>query len=442
MWRIGYNCAIPGNQIDMTISLGCIADDFTGATDLGLLIKQAGYSVIQTIGIPDVSELPASDAVVVALKSRTNPADEAVKETIDAYRTLSELGAEQFFFKYCSTFDSTEKGNIGPVADSLLQATGATVAVVCPAFPANGRTVYKGNLFVHDQPLSESPMRNHPLTPMRDSNLLRVLQAQSRSSIALVPLEIVEQGADRLRQCWQLAGGNGKTLMVVDAVNDNHLKIIGEAVLDHPLVTGGSALGAALVQAKITAGAGVAERQNDYSVDMPVGGSVVLAGSCSDATLKQITFARQNMPGLKLDIDQIAAGHFDAAKVLDWAQPFLKKTPVLIYASESAAERACRDCEVSNQIIGERIEQAMAELVPALVNAGVRRFVVAGGETSGSVVQSLGVRYLHIADEIDPGVPWTVSNGPLPVGLALKSGNFGGEDFFIKSLSMVGAFAQ
>jgi len=426
----------------MTLKLGCIADDFTGATDIGLLVKQAGFSVIQTNGVPKTDDLPDSDAIVAALKSRTNPAKEAVQQTADAYNALTTLGSSQTYFKICSTFDSTAKGNIGPVADYLLQATAADVAVVCPAFPANGRTVYKGNLFVNDQPLAESPMRNHPLTPMRDSNLVRLLQAQSNNHIDLVTLEQVEGGPQALRGVFQQAINNAKRLLVVDAISEQHLDIIGEAVLDHSLIIGGSALGASLVRARVKTAADAASHLKPDSIEMPQGASVALAGSCSQATLDQIAHAKTKMPALKLDIDEIAKGNFRLSRVLQWTQSALESGPVLIYASENAEERADRKSAVNSELIGERIEQAMAELVPALAESGVRRFVVAGGETSGAVVDSLGVKYLHIGDEIDPGVPWTVSSGPVKVGLALKSGNFGGEDFFTKALALADGMSQ
>lgn len=425
----------------MTIKLGCIADDFTGATDIASLIKQAGYSVIQTIGLPDPgTDLSEIDAVVVALKSRTVSPRHAVESSVAAYDRLREFGMQQCFFKYCSTFDSTDQGNIGPVADALLDASSADLAIVCPAFPLNGRTVYMGHLFVHQQLLAESPMRDHPLTPMTDSNLVRVLQAQSKNQVGLATLQQVEAGGAVLRQTWQQLIEEGKRLAVADALDDRHLHCIGESAIEHPLVTGGSALGASLVRARIDL-CGERTIGDEGRVTIPAGGSVVLAGSCSAATLGQIGHAKQKMPLLKLDIEQIAAGEFDPSSAISWARGYLDAGPVLIYTSEPASERASATGKnaivISPGELGERIEQAFACLVPLLVAEGVRRFVVAGGETAGAVTSSIGIKNLRIGEEIDPGVPWTVSEDPMPIALALKSGNFGAEDFFTKALRII-----
>lgn len=420
----------------MTVKLGAIADDFTGATDLALLIRNAGYSVVQTIGIPDPGvTLPETDAIVVALKSRTNPAKEAVQQSLEAYRYLSRHQVEQYYFKYCSTFDSTPRGNIGPVVDALLEQTASAIAVACPAFPDNGRTVYKGHLFVHQQLLSESPLRNHPLTPMTDANLVRVLSAQSNHDVGLADVDDVESGAEYLGRRLGQSIDDDKRLVIVDAINNNQLDVIGEAVYDHKLVTGGSALAGSLVRARLARESKTDNRGLSDDVAIPEGGNVVLAGSCSEATLGQIAHAADLMLSLKLDIDAIANGEFDAGKVVSWAKANLQAGPVLIYASESIAEREGRQHGFSPGQLGVAIESAFSELVPDLVTAGVRRFVVAGGETSGAVVSSLGVQYLHIAEQIDPGVPWTVTDGDHPVALALKSGNFGGRDFFTKAFS-------
>ena len=425
----------------MTIKLGCIADDFTGATDIASLIKQAGYSVIQTIGLPDAdTDLSDVDAVVVALKSRTIAPQQAVKSSVAAYEKIRQLGMEQCFFKYCSTFDSTDKGNIGPVADALMDASGADLAIACPAFPLNGRTVYMGHLFVHQQLLAESPMRNHPLTPMTESNLVKVLQAQSQGRVGLATLQQVEAGEAGLRKTWQQMIEDGIRLAIADAVDDRHLDNIGESIIDHPLVTGGSALGASLVRARIKLRRERASSDQN-GVTIPVGGSVVLAGSCSTATLNQISHAKHKMPVLKLDVERIASGDFNPSLVIAWVRAHLNTGPVLIYTSEAASERESAVEKIGSDLgsdrLGEQIEQAFASLVPLLVEEGVRRFVVAGGETAGAVTGSLGVKSLNIGGEIDPGVPWTVTEGARPIALALKSGNFGAEDFFSKALSII-----
>ncbi|MGI9316670.1 MAG: 3-oxo-tetronate kinase [bacterium] len=440
--RVGIRAYIDPAHQTMAIKLGCIADDFTGATDIALLIKQAGYSVVQTIGLPDCNyDIPDVDAVVVALKSRTVEPHLAVQQSLSAHKALLELGMQQCFFKYCSTFDSTSHGNIGPVSDGLLKACGADIAIACPAFPVNGRTVYMGHLFVHQQLLSESPMRDHPLTPMTDANLVRVLKTQSQYQVGLIDVQQVESGSEVLCRAFEEFRSSRTRLVIVDALSNQHLETIGKSVIDHRLVTGGSALGAYLVRARIQA----EDRRKctkDLKIDVPDGASAVLAGSCSQATLQQIEYASGIMPAMKLDLDSIAQGQFDLDRVLAWTGQYIHNGPVLIYASESAEQRAQQRIDSpsaqQSECLGERIENAFATLTPALVEQGVRHFVVAGGETSGAVTRSLGVKVLQIGDEIDPGVPWTLSDGDVPVALALKSGNFGGREFFVKALRIIG----
>ena len=393
------------------MKLGCIADDLTGATDLGVTLAREGLSVIQVNGVPDAAlDIPASDAVVVALKSRTNPAPEAVAWSLASLQWLQRR-AERIYFKYCSTFDSTPRGNIGPVADALLDALGARFTVATPAYPRNGRTVYRGNLFVGDVPLAESGMKDHPITPMRDSNLVRVLASQTRRNVALVPCEVMEAGAGAIRQKLRAMEGYA----ILDAVRDEHLIAAGEACRDMALTTGGAGLAM-----------GIARALKGGSAKAPVlpslpGPAVVLAGSCSQATLGQVE--AWGGPALKLDPLRL-----DAAAALDWAARHLAESP-LIYAS------APPEGIVASK--GEAIEHAFRDIARALADKGVRKFVVAGGETSGAVVAALGVRALAIGPEIDPGVPWTAAVGGEPYLLALKSGNFGSREFFKKALEML-----
>lgn len=393
--------------------IGCIADDLTGATDLGVTLAREGLSVIQVNGIPGPSlDIPRADAVVVALKSRTSPSAEAVACSLDSLAWLRARGAERIYFKYCSTFDSTPRGNIGPVADALLEALGERFTVATPAYPRNGRTVYKGNLFVGDVPLAESGMCDHPLTPMRDSNLVRVLGAQTRRKVALVPCEVMDAGADAIRErCRELEDGYA----ILDAVRDEHLVAAGEACREMKLTTGGAGLAMGIARA-LRAG-------NSSAQALPrLGGpAVLLAGSCSQATLGQIAAYRG--PAFR-----IRAEDPNAERALDWALKNLDASP-LLYASAPPAEIVAGR--------GAAIEDAFRAIARGLADKGVRKFVVAGGETSGAVVAALGVRALAIGPEIDPGVPWTAAVGGEPYLLALKSGNFGSREFFAKALGML-----
>jgi uncharacterized protein YgbK (DUF1537 family) len=392
--------------------LGCIADDLTGATDLGVTLAREGLSVVQVNGVPDAGiALPAVDAVIVALKSRTNPADEAVAWSLASLAWLRERRAERIYFKYCSTFDSTPRGNIGPVADALMDALGERRTVATPAYPRNGRTVYKGNLFVGDVPLAESGMKDHPLTPMRDSNLVRVLAAQTRRKVSLLSWETVRAGAGEIRA----ALGKLEGFAVVDAVRDEDLVAAGEACRDLRLATGGSGLAMGIARALATGA------KRDDALPRPRGAAVVLAGSCSQATLGQIAAYRG--PALKLD-----PARLDPQAAVDWAAGRIASHP-LIYASAPPAGIVAGK--------GEAIERAFATIARELAARGARKFGVAGGETSGAVVEALGVRALAIGPEIDPGVPWTAAVGGEPYLLALKSGNFGSREFFAKALEMV-----
>ena len=391
--------------------LGCIADDLTGATDLGVTLAREGLSVIQVNGVPDGAlDLAPSDAIVVALKSRTNPAAEAVQWSLASLAWLQARGAERIYFKYCSTFDSTPRGNIGPVADALLDALGERRTVATPAYPRNGRTVYKGNLFVGDVPLAESGMKDHPLTPMRDSNLLRVLAAQTRRKVSLIPCEVMDAGASAIRAKLEELNG----FAILDAVRDKHLVAAGEACRDMKLTTGGAGLAMGIARAL-----GV-KRRSASALPRVAGAAVILAGSCSQATLRQI--AAFGGPAFRIQPERIDVDAAVRFATQNGDHP-------LIYAS------APPEGIVPGK--GEAIEHAFRHIARELARKGVRKFVVAGGETSGAVVEALGVRALAIGPEIDPGVPWTVSQGGEPYLLALKSGNFGSAEFFAKALEMV-----
>ena len=408
--------------------LGCIADDFTGATDLAGMLVKHGMRTVQVIGVPDAKLPDEVDAVVVALKSRTTPVADAIGESLAALRALQDAGCRQFYFKYCSTFDSTPKGNIGPVTEALMDALDAPFTVVCPAFPANKRTIYKGRLFVGDVPLDESSMRHHPLTPMNDADLVRVMQAQSRRKAGLVEYDTVRCGPAAIRARFAALQAEGTTIAVVDAIANEDLVALGAACRDLKLVTAGSGLALGLAPNFVAAG--------DEAAALPaVGGHrAVLAGSCSAATLQQVAAMRAVRPGFALDPLKLAEGEDLVGQALDWATPLLADGPVLIHASATPdAVRAVQE-KLGAERAGALVETALAAIAEGLVARGVRRLIVAGGETSGAVVKALGVKALRIGREIDPGVPWTQAQSAAgPLALALKSGNFGTTDFFLKA---------
>ena len=418
--------------------LGCIADDFTGATDLASMLVGRGMRAVQLIGVPGADDpVPEVDAVIVALKSRTAPAAAAVADSLAALAWLQRAGCEQIFFKYCSTFDSTDQGNIGPVADALVAKLGCGFALACPAFPANGRSVFQGHLFVGGQLLNESGMENHPLTPMRDANLVRVLSRQTEGTVGLVPFVTVERGAAAIRAAMTALKEQGRRYAIVDALTDAHLLAIGAAAQGHALVTGGSGVAIGL-PANFRAGGRLPVRDDPGALPAVAGAAAVLAGSCSRATLFQIGSARDHLPVLELD----ALATPDAAaltrQALEWARGRLGEVPVVIAASATPDRVAALQERLGREAAGELVETALAGVAAGLVDAGVRRLVVAGGETSGAVVTRLGVRRLRIGAEIDPGVPWTYAEGAgPPMLMALKSGNFGGRDFLTRAFAVL-----
>ncbi|MDP3240132.1 MAG: four-carbon acid sugar kinase family protein [Reyranella sp.] len=411
--------------------LGVIADDFTGATDIAGMLVKGGMRTIQTIGVPAKGTIPGDvDAVVVALKTRSIPAADAVAQSLAALKVLQDAGCVRFFFKYCSTFDSTDAGNIGPVGDALLDALKAKQAIYCPAFPVNGRTIFFGHLFVGDVLLSDSHMRHHPLTPMTDASLVRVLARQTPHKVGLVPLKQVQSGSAVLREALDRLAADGVRHVVVDAVADTDLGIIGEAIGDDTLVTGGSGVALGLPAAYRRRGL-MAHRSGADALPKTEGASAVLAGSCSAATLGQIKAFKG--AHLALDTDAICRGEDVAGKALAWAKDKLGKEPILLSASDTPEAEKALQAKYGIEKTSQAIEKTMAALARGLVEAGVGRLVVAGGETSGAVVGTLDVTALRIGPEIDPGVPWTASVGARPLLLALKSGNFGAPDFFTKA---------
>ncbi|KGH18211.1 HPr kinase [Comamonas thiooxydans] len=401
------------------------------------MLVRAGMRTVQMIGVPD-APLPADvDAVVIALKSRTIAADEATAQSLAALQWLKQAGARQFYFKYCSTFDSTNKGNIGPVTDALMDALGSNFTIACPAFPENKRTIFKGYLFVGDVLLNESGMRDHPLTPMMDANLVRVLQQQTKRKVGLIAQDVVSAGPADISRRIEKLKGEGVEIAIVDAVSNDDLMRIGAACADMPLVTAGSGIALGLPQNFRKAGLLGGEASAD-KLDVPQGLRAVLSGSCSVATNAQVAdFIQSGRPAFSIDPLRLARGDDVVAEALEWAAPHLANGPPLIYATASPENVKAAQEKLGAERAGALVEHALAAIAKGLVECGVRQLLVAGGETSGAVVTALGVRGLHIGPQIDPGVPWTRTIGPAPLALALKSGNFGTVDFFTKAWSVL-----
>lgn len=464
------------------IKLGCIADDFTGATDLANNLVRAGMRVVQINGLEGlraaVLDAPAGsavdqagsaslaevDAVVVALKTRTIPAVQAIDQSLQALRWLQAQGAQQIYFKYCSTFDSTADGNIGPVAEALMQALGTDFTIATPAFPDNGRTVFKGHLFVGDVLLHESGMQHHPLTPMTDANLVRVLQAQCQRKVGLIDYKVVAQGEAAIRARVQALREQGFGLAVVDALSNADLLVLGRALASMPLVTAGSGVAIGLPQnfgLPQNLGPGVGgELASASQLPAPQGRQAIVCGSCSLATQAQVrAFEAEHGTVFRVDPLALAQGQPVAAQALAWAQQHWEAgctSPLLFVSTADAAAVQAVQQQLGGAQAGALVEQALAAISVGLVRAGVGQLIVAGGETSGACVQALGVSMLRIGPQIDPGVPWCHAVCRLPadaaglaagsqpaipaipaIHLALKSGNFGTEDFFIKAWSML-----
>ncbi|MFE9005774.1 3-oxo-tetronate kinase [Streptomyces sp. NPDC007875] len=421
----------------MGIRLGCIADDFTGATDLANNLVRAGMRVVQLIDVPPGgAERPVdADAVVIALKSRTAPAADAVEASLRALAWLRSAGAEQIYFKYCSTFDSTPAGNIGPVTEALMDALGTDFTIATPAFPDNGRTVFKGHLFVGDVLLSESGMRHHPLTPMTDPNLVSVLGAQTTRAVGLIDHTVVGSDAEAVRARIDDLREQGAGIAIADAVSNDDLVRLGAAVQGLPLVTAGSGLAIGL-----PANWGFTPSHAAAQLPPPGGHRAVISGSVSTATNRQVLeFLRAGRPAFSVDPLRIAAGEDVSGQALAFAESHLADGPVLFYSTEAPEAVRTVQGKLGAVEAGELVERTLARVAQGLVERGVRQLVVAGGETSGAVVRALGITGLRIGPQIDPGVPWCAA--PLPGGdtlhITLKSGNFGGPAFFTDSFALL-----
>ena len=418
--------------------LGCIADDFTGASDIANTLSLGGMQTRIFVGVPDRDTPPGewvAEAGVVALKTRSIPAATAVQESLRALAWLRERGCQQFVFKYCSTFDSTPRGNIGPVASALARALNATGVVVCPAFPANGRTVYQGHLFVRDKLLSESGMEQHPLTPMTDPDLRRWLARQCDERIGHIDHATMRAGVIALRNAIAARGTASERLLVVDAITDADLMTLGEALVDAPLLTGGSGIAIGLPDNFRRAGAIAG---TSHSIAGLPGRAALLAGSCSTATRAQVRRYAEKHPVLAIDTVALMAGHDVTRVALEFQKQHADAAP-LIYSSAEPAVVAAAQHRYGPDSVASAIERLFGEVAKRVVAAGVRKLVIAGGETCGAVVSALGLRNLLIGPQIAPGVPVLLSMASqVPLALALKSGNFGGDDFFVKALQVLG----
>lgn len=413
--------------------LGVIADDFTGATDIAGFLVENGMRTIQLNGIPTGDFDASADAVVISLKSRSCPVDEAVTDSVTALKWLQSQGCQQFYFKYCSTFDSTAEGNIGPVTDALLAELGEDFTMVCPALPINGRTVYNGHLFVFGELLSDSGMRNHPVTPMTDSSVVRMMDAQSEGVSGLVNFQTIEQGSDAITARFNELKAQGIRYVVVDAFNAEHLVTLGQAAKSLKLITGGSGLAVGIAKNWTEHFADQSDAKNAGSpIKAP---TVVFSGSCSVMTNQQVAVYKQLAPHFAIDVKACLTNDQYANEVFGWVMTNNQgEFAPLVYATADAGALKAIQEEYGAQASSHAVEQFFSQLAIKLQQHGVKNFIVAGGETSGVVTQSLAVKGFHIGPQIAPGVPWVKSvEGEL--SLALKSGNFGDENFFAKAQS-------
>lgn len=410
--------------------LGVIADDFTGASDIANTLAKGGLATIQFLGVQDVAAPAGCEAGVVALKTRSIPAADAITQSVQAFEWLKRQGCSQFVFKYCSTFDSTPAGNIGPVGEMLAQLLGVHGVLACPAFPTTGRTVYHGHLFVGDRPLNESGLESHPLNPMTDSDIRRWLARQSKEAVGLVPWPVVRKGVSALREALDAAAARKERLVIVDAITDDDLWTIGESCADAPLLTGGSGIALGLprnfIKRGLASGVGSA-------FEGVAGPEAVLAGSCSKATIEQIDIHRRNHPALPIAVGDVMSGRIGPKDLVTFIHDNAGTGPIVFSSDRPEGVREVQD-KFGREQVAHKLDALFADTAKELVDGGISRLVVAGGETSGAVVTALKLKALSIGPEIDPGVPALGSTEGKPLALALKSGNFGGKDFFDKAL--------
>ena len=418
----------------MTTFLGCIADDFTGATDLASMLARSGVNVSLRIGVPLSTPENTAEIEVIALKTRSISASKAIEESLSALKWLKEAGAKKYFFKYCSTFDSTAEGNIGPVSEALMNELKVDQTIYCPAFPENGRSIYMGNLFVGQKLLSESSMKDHPLTPMNDSNLMRLLSVQVSRRVGLADRIVVNSGVNSLKEKLISLKENDVPHVIVDAVADTDLDTIASACQDMDFITGGSALAMPLAEFYKASGK-ISANDNSFMNKKLNTGSIILSGSCSEMTIIQVkNFIQRGAAAFQLDPIDLAEN--GVKKVLDWlsSQDFTKN--IIIYATSDPDTVKKVQAELGVDIAGKIVEQGLSECAIAARELGIKNFIIAGGETSGAITKALNVRQLDIGIEIAPGVPWTFSGKRNnQIALSLKSGNFGSEEFFTEALN-------
>ena len=413
--------------------LGCIADDFTGASDLANTLARGGMATTQFIGLPGEPAPASCEAGVVALKTRSIPAAEAVAASLAALGWLRAQGCRQFLFKYCSTFDSTPRGNIGPVAEALLDALSAPVAVVCPVFPATGRTLFMGHLFVGDRLLNESGMEKHPLNPMTDADIRRWLRLQTKGEVGLISYPTVRRGAAAIRAALDAEAAAGRRLVVVDAITDDDLRAIGGACAGLQLVTGGSGVALGLPENFRSQGLLSGEQAAFPGAN---GSAVALSGSCSKASRRQVDAYLAGHPGIAVLPEALMTGAITVDAAFERTMQTIGDAPIVYSTADPDAVKAAQERYGGERLAGA-IEQFFGQLAVRLADAGVDRIAVGGGETSGAVVTALGIGRLRIGPEIDPGVPALAAEGRRRMNLALKSGNFGAADFFAKALSVL-----
>jgi uncharacterized protein YgbK (DUF1537 family) len=430
------------------IAIGCIADDYTGGTDVAAGLRRAGLRVALVFGVPTTDQsLPPCDAAVVALKIRTASVQRATKDVVTSYEWLIDQGVQHFYYKYCSTFDSTPDGNIGPVTDLLLQLTGMQTSVICPSSPVHGRTVYQGHLFVGDRLLSESSLSLHPLTPMTDADLVRWLARQTAGGVGLVSRPEVAAGPTAVREAADRLARSGVRHVVADAISVDDLRSVVAAMQDHSLLTGGAGLAEAwgeFIHDRACSGTNSSDgdprsapgatraEQTAPLEDGHAGGTLLLAGSCSAATLAQVSEAKAAFPSYRLDPVRTPLPAQMLAEALEWLQAQPAGQPRLVYSSATQAEREAGLAAMGSRT-AEHLEDVMGALAVRAAAAGTRRFVVAGGETSGAVVSALGIRQVLIEEEIEAGVPWCSTDGRVPLRLLLKSGNFGSSRLLVEA---------
>ncbi|MDU8924881.1 four-carbon acid sugar kinase family protein [Pasteurellaceae bacterium LIM206] len=404
--------------------LGVIADDFTGASDIASFLVENGLNTVQMNGVPSEPLTTTVDAIVISLKSRSNPVNEAVEQSLQALNWLQANGCNQFYFKYCSTFDSTEKGNIGPVTDALLDALNDDFTVITPALPVNGRTIFNGYLFVGDVLLNESGMQNHPITPMKDANLIRLMDAQAKGKTGLVTYADVIKGADNVKARFAELKAQGYRYAVVDAADNSQLAVLAEATADFKLVTGGSGL-AAYMAARLSNG-----KKGDNAIVPTKGKTVILSGSCSVMTNKQVNAYKEKASSLNLNVERALTGENYVQELYQWVIEHLHEPLApMIYATVPPEELKAIQTKFGAEKASHTIENTFARLADKLKAAGVINFITAGGETSSIIVQQLGITGFRIGKQIAPGVPWLNALND-NIFLALKSGNFGKENFF------------